>query len=169
MSYQLYSVYFDIDDWRDNDGFVEQTFDCGVLRPVETEIQPVSRYQDAAQGIHVLRFSYPFMPTHDEALKQLAAQHGIDLEILRDICTSIAVPLLPGESRLPNSDDLRPDEIKEALYSLERLGLVRATGEYRNGRPVYAETPLSRLAQERFPTIEDFWEALDELAGREKQ
>ncbi len=37
------------------------------------------------------------------------------------------------------------DDIEQALRNLEQQGLVRRTGEFRNGKPVYKVTQLGNL------------------------
>ena len=45
--------------------------------------------------------------------------------------------VMPVYQRVPE-----PDIVKEAFDRLEREGKIHRTGEFRNGEPVYATTPL---------------------------
>ena len=42
-------------------------------------------------------------------------------------------------------------EIEQAMRNLEQLGLIRRTGEFRNGKPVYKITELGRLVNFNVP------------------
>ena len=53
----------------------------------------------------------------------------------------------PGES-------LSLEEIQEFIYELERLGLVKRTGEFQNGKPVFISTVEAKDAMDTRPRKE---------------
>jgi hypothetical protein len=49
---------------------------------------------------------------------------------------------------LSSFDDVTEEEFYEAFSDLVRSGLLRSTGEYRNGQPVYIATPEEEKSDE---------------------